>query len=201
MAPITGVIFDLDGTLVSSSLNFTAIREQIGCPQSTDILTFIDNIKDHVARQHAIDKVVVNELKDAHSAEIIPGVIEMLAELHHTNVPTAVVTRNCRVATDIKLQRHNLEFEIVLTRECAPPKPDPTALLNIANDWDIDPQHLVYVGDYIYDIQTAENAGMRSVLMDFSDEPTSEKPTWFKQATWCYSDYSQLLNSVAALNS
>lgn len=32
MQHIKGIIFDLDGTLVSSSLDFNAIRRDIGCP-------------------------------------------------------------------------------------------------------------------------------------------------------------------------
>ncbi|MEC7509296.1 MAG: HAD family hydrolase, partial [Pseudomonadota bacterium] len=39
---IRGVIFDLDGTLVESSLNFTQMRADVGCPQNEDILTFVN---------------------------------------------------------------------------------------------------------------------------------------------------------------
>jgi len=53
----------------------------------------------------------------------------------------------------------------VLTRECAPAKPDPTALLMIAEQWQIAPTQCLYVGDYIYDQLAAEKAGMRWVLV------------------------------------
>lgn len=36
---IKGVIFDLDGTLVSSELNFSLIKAQVGCPADQDLLS------------------------------------------------------------------------------------------------------------------------------------------------------------------
>jgi len=53
----------------------------------------------------------------------------------------------------------------VLTREDAPAKPDPTALLMVANTWQLRPEDCLYVGDFIYDQQAAENAGMRWFLV------------------------------------
>lgn len=197
VAPVQGVIFDLDGTLVTSTLNFSAIRRQIGCPQDVDILSFIDDISDETGRQQAADKVIQFELDDAQTSTEIEGVTGMLAQLHHWQIPTAVVTRNCQAATKLKLQRHGLEFETVLTRECAPAKPDPTSLLQISENWKISSEHLIYVGDYIYDIHAARNAGMRSVYMNFN---TENLPKWHTEATWCYSDYQQLLACLEMVN-
>lgn len=199
MTAIKGVIFDLDGTLVSSSLNFSKIRQEIGCPEGTDILTFIDELACLDSRKQASDSVIANELKDAYSSDIMPGVKAMKEQLQQWRIPSAVVTRNCRTATDIKLSRHNLNFEIALTRECAAPKPDPAALLEIAQIWGIQTEHLIYVGDYIYDIHTAHNAGMRSVLMTFDEKAQSETPKWHEEACWRFSDYQQLLTIIESL--
>lgn len=194
MAPVKGVIFDLDGTLVSSSLNFSLIRQAIGCPANNDILEYIETIPDEDARQYATDKVIDYELQDAASSEIIPGVREMLTTLADWNLPVGLVTRNCRAATDIKLKRHQLRLQTVLTRECAPAKPDPTSLLQISENWNIAPENLIYVGDYLYDIHAARNAGMRSVLMAFECVPE-----WHTQASWCYSGYECFMTSIQAL--
>jgi phosphoglycolate phosphatase-like HAD superfamily hydrolase len=51
-----------------------------------------------------------------------------------------------------------------LTREDAPPKPDPQGLLSIAANWAIDCGDIAYIGDYKYDIQAAHNAGMQAWL-------------------------------------
>ena len=81
------------------------------------------------------------------------------------DLPVAIVTRNCKQATALKISNNQIPISTVLTRECAPAKPDPTALLMIAGQWQIAPAHILYVGDYIYDQQAAENAGMQWLLV------------------------------------
>jgi len=38
---IRAIIFDLDNTLVSCELNFSQLRQQLGCPQEIDLLCFV----------------------------------------------------------------------------------------------------------------------------------------------------------------
>lgn len=161
---IKGVIFDLDGTLVSSNLNFNQIRKDIGCPMTLDLLVFIDSLPD-AKRIKAEEIVVQHELADAISAKILESGRKMLAQVSAAHLPMAIVTRNCRKATQIKIANNHINVPIVITREDAPAKPDPTALLNIAANWKLPPEQLLYVGDYIYDQQAAENAGMQWVLV------------------------------------
>ena len=54
---VNGVIFDLDGTLVSSSLDFSLMRKQIGCPSHIDILSFLNDISNITVKRHA-EKVI-----------------------------------------------------------------------------------------------------------------------------------------------
>ncbi|MCC2606662.1 HAD-IA family hydrolase [Planctobacterium marinum] len=178
----------MDGTLVTSQLDFVAMRKAVGCPAEQDILTYIDDIADDQHRHQAIAQIESMELEDAHQSEIIDGVAEALACLQQQDIRTAVVTRNCRAATDIKLQKAGLRFEQVLTRECAPAKPDPTALLQIAKSWSLTPQQTIYVGDYLHDINAAINAGMRSVLMTLQGPPD-----WAHDATWQFASYAEFL--------
>ena len=156
---IDGVIFDLDGTLVESSLNFKRIRSEIGCPDDVDILEFVAQLP-HDQRTDAETTIIKHELRDAEHAKLLPIGRRMLEQVFHAKLPSAIVTRNCRTATRIKLNNNNISIATVITREDAPAKPDPTALINIAKSWDIAVHKILYVGDYIYDQQAAENAGM-----------------------------------------
>lgn len=162
---IKGVIFDLDGTLVESALDFTAMRKAIGCPQEEDILTFIDNLPDSEQQKAAHQLILDHELADARDARWLENGKAMVDAVQNANLPMAIVTRNCRQATDIKIANNNIPITNVLTRECAPAKPDPTALLMIAEQWQLAPTQCLYAGDYIYDQLAAENAGMRWVLV------------------------------------
>lgn len=159
---IKGIIFDLDGTLVTSSIDFVMLKQELGCPNDQDILTYIAAIEDPQKQQAALSLVIKVESEDALTSEYIPGVQTFLKTLIHNNIPMAIVTRNCRVATSIKINNHNIPIKLVLTREDAPCKPSPDALNIIAEHWGFEPEEVVYVGDYIYDIQAANRANMQA---------------------------------------
>ncbi len=161
---IKGVIFDLDGTLVSSNLNFSQIRKDIGCPQHIDILSFIDSLPEE-ERVEAEAIVIQHELNDAVDAKLLKNGTQMLEQVNKASLPMAIVTRNCSKATNMKMTNNHIDISLVITRDDAPPKPDPSALLDIAAHWGIPVEHILYVGDYIYDQQAAERAGMQWVLV------------------------------------
>lgn len=169
---IKGVIFDLDGTLVSSELDFAIIKAQVGCPRERDLLEYIESLPSPYMRQEAIDIVHHHELMDAQTANILPGVQESLVQLSHMNIPMAIVTRNFTKAAELKVQQCQIPIQHIVTRDDAPAKPDPSALLNIAKQWGLSPKHCIYVGDYLYDIQAAENANMRACLFSPDDLPS-----------------------------
>ena len=168
---IRGFIFDLDGTLVSSKLNFRQIRQEIACPADQDLLTFIANIECQQRQAAALANVHKHELEDAHDAVILPGVLELLTSLEQKGLPTAIVTRNYRQAAQIKMRNNQIKIDTLITRDDAPAKPDPTALLQLASQWKIPTLELIYVGDYLYDIDAAINANMRSCLYVEGDLP------------------------------
>ncbi|WP_105201324.1 MULTISPECIES: HAD family hydrolase [unclassified Pseudoalteromonas] len=161
--PLRGVIFDMDGTLFSSQLDFALIRKQINCAHGEDILEFITRL-DSDGQRHAEQVILDHELADAEQAVLLPQVAQSLASLHKAQIPMAIVTRNSEQATGIKMSRNPIPIDLVLTRDDAPAKPNPSALLHIAERWQMPVQHLLYVGDYKYDIQAAHNANMRACL-------------------------------------
>lgn len=162
--PVHGIIFDLDGTLIDSRLDFDAIRADIGLPPGMPILEAIAAMDDVAARTTATEILHRHEMKGASEAVMIDAVPEFLEALAHRRIPTAVLTRNSRASTDAVLSRLNLKFDQVLTREDAPPKPDPTGLLTICNVWGLPPERVLFFGDYLFDLEAARRAGMRSVL-------------------------------------
>lgn len=164
---LLGVIFDLDNTLVSSSLNFNNIRETLGCSKDIDLLSFVDSLPD----QQSIDakKALVDyEIKDASNASKLAGADELLALLSKLSIPCAIVTRNCREAALIKLHNNNIDVPILLTREDHKAKPAPDALLHLAKYWNTPSENLLYVGDYLYDLQAAQNAKTMSCLVTYA---------------------------------
>ena len=159
---IKGFIFDLDGTLVTSDLDFVKLKNEVGCPHDQDILAYIKHIDDPATKAAAQQLVEQMELEDALSCQWIPGAEAFIEQLRMKDVPMGIVTRNCRVATSLKIDNHNIPIKLVLTREDATCKPDPEALLFIAKQWGFAPSEVAYVGDYLYDIQAANRAQMQA---------------------------------------
>ncbi|BBL92064.1 MULTISPECIES: HAD family hydrolase [Vibrio] len=162
---IKAVIFDLDNTLVSSDMNFSQLRHQLGCPSDEDLLDFVEALDHPHHKEHAHNVIFDYEISDAEHSSPMPGCHELLDHLHGQQIKTAIVTRNCLIATQKKLEHNQINVEIVITRECYPPKPDPLSLQVLAKDWRLLPNEVLYVGDHLYDLQAAFNAEMPSCLI------------------------------------
>lgn len=165
LTPIHALIFDLDNTLVSSQLNFKLLRDILDCPDSVDILDFIQGMKSAALIKQANDLLVSHEMLDAVTSSFLTGSKSLLAFIAMHKYPIGIVTRNCRQAAKKKLKKNAINVDILITREDYPAKPNPEALFAIAKLWGIDCQNIVYVGDHFYDVQAANNAGMISCLI------------------------------------
>jgi HAD superfamily hydrolase (TIGR01509 family) len=161
---IRGMIFDLDGTLVDSGLDFPLMRREMGLPEGTHILEGLAEIPPGARLDECLRILDRHEQEAAERATLMPGAGELLAALTARNIPQAVLTRNSRTGTSRVLNRLGLSFPCVLTREDAPPKPDPAGLLKICSIWQTRVAEVIFMGDYLHDINCGRNAGMRTIL-------------------------------------
>lgn len=170
MKHIKGIIFDLDGTLVTSSLNFAAIRDEIGCPEHDDVLAFLGSLPEE-RQQEAMDVIHRHELLDAHTSDWMPSARAFIERCAAEKIAMAIVTRNSLFPTRIKVERNAIPIQHIVTRETSRPKPDPAALLNIADHFNLPTDAMLMVGDYKYDLQAGRNAGMPTCLINFAHLP------------------------------
>lgn len=162
--PLQGVIFDLDGTLIDSALDFDFIRRDLEIPVGQPILEYLTGMEHGEEKNRLQEKLRQHELTGADRATLMPGVEDFLLELSDRKLNTGILTRNSREATDRSLHRLNLKFTQVLTREDCPHKPDPAGLLSLCRSWSTKPAHVLYFGDYLFDLQAGLNAGIKTVL-------------------------------------
>ena len=120
-----GVIFDLDGTLVDSKLDFSVLCQQLGWPAGTPILEHLATITDRNEYQRAVTIIEQFELEGAARASWMPGAADLLQQLQRQKIPTAILTRNIKSATELCINNLNICVDLVLTREDCAPKPDP----------------------------------------------------------------------------
>lgn len=181
-------IFDMDGTLVDSALNFDAMRSELNFPTGASILEHIETLNKH-EQEKAFEVVHRHESEGAARAIEMPGVTDLLVTLNSLEKKTAVLTRNSKIVTDITLEKFDWRFDIVLTRDCITlQKPHPEGLLKICKDLSIAIQKSCYIGDYKFDLEAASNAGMYGILYD--QNSNSE----FKDlADYTYSNHQEFL--------
>lgn len=160
---LRGIVFDMDGTLLDSGLDFHAMRSEMGLSESVPILETLRQMPP-AERQRCETILHRHEWAGADRAVPMPGVIDFLQTLDRRNIRRAVLTRNARELTLAVLSRLEMNFEIVLAREDGPAKPDPAVLLALCQQWGFAPHEVAMVGDYHYDVHVGRRAGTHTVL-------------------------------------
>jgi HAD superfamily hydrolase (TIGR01509 family) len=186
--PACGVIFDLDGTLVDSGLDFDQMRREMRLPARQPILEAIARLP-HAETRRCLEILDRHEREGAARATPMPGSEWLLSLLAQRGLRRAVLTRNSRHAALACLKHFATGFDDLVAREDAPPKPHPLGILKICQRWQLEPRQVAMIGDYRFDLEAASAAGARSVLYTHGQQPEA----W---ASFPEPDY--LLHSFAA---
>lgn len=189
-----GLIFDLDGTLVDSLDGIAASlnRALAGMGLPTHPLSVVRGFIGNGARvlvERAIpessSESLIQSLELAFKEDYeatwpegtapYDGVFDLLAELQARGYPLAVLSNKPHSFTVTIVSRifPEIQFTTVLGQRAGIfHKPDPAGAFEIARSFGIAPVDCTVIGDSIPDLETAHNAGMKSVavLWGFHDQ-------------------------------
>lgn len=165
-------IFDLDGTLTQPVHDFAHIRAELGIAPEEDILSTIECQPPEVKRTMIMQ---LDRLERYYAAQAAPalGVSRFLQLLVDKKCRLGILTRNTKEMAKLSLKAinaiHNFRCEDILGREETQPKPAPDGINFLLNQWGIQQDDVVMVGDYHFDLLSGRAAGVTTVHVDTSD--------------------------------
>jgi len=163
-ARVRAVVFDMDGTVTDSPLDFDRIRAECGVPAGRPVLEHLAQLPAD-ERERAESVLVAHERRAAAECVLKDGAADVVRALRARGLKTALLTRNSAASVRTVLERFGLEFDCWLSREHAAPKPSPDALLKIADRFGVEPGEMLMVGDYVFDVQAGRAAGARTAFV------------------------------------
>lgn len=189
MRPVKAVVFDLDGTLMDSKIDYekmgNRIRELLvsrGLPEPLEdrrkvyrvISGGAATLREYGLPEASLEatlaemETIMNdiELEALDAMELKPFARTVVAELHGEGLGLGVATRSHREYTLRGLKRYDMLrfFHQVVARDDVPyPKPDPRHLLYTIRLLGVDPEDTLFIGDTTTDLQTADAAGVEFI--------------------------------------
>ncbi len=163
--PIKAVIFDLDGTITQPYFDFDAIREEMGLDRNSGPV--LESMEKMLPRQREqAEKILhTHERRAVIESKLNAGAKETLESLHKEGIYIGILTRNRRDNAFAIANKHGLKFDAVVGREDGPVKPNAFGVLKICQQFNVEPQKTLLVGDYLFDLLCAKSAGAIAVLL------------------------------------
>jgi HAD superfamily hydrolase (TIGR01549 family) len=162
------VLFDMDGTILNP-INDGLLEFKIrwGIPTDQLIVPNLPRLPEKASDEY-------NQLAEfeAVNSTLRDGVPELLEGLRTAGIKTALVTNNTASSAKTVLSKHQVSFDLVLSRDDAPMKPAPDMLLLALERLQTSASHAIMVGDTRPDLGAARNA--RIPLCVLLAEPWNE---------------------------
>ncbi len=156
-------VFDMDGTIFESNLDWLKIREELKIPRGDSILKEIyKEGKVDEARLEILEKY---ERENTLQTKPIHGFNECFHYLESRQIKTVLVTNNNKENTDYLFERFNLRFDQVITREMRLWKPGPDAFFYIMHLYRCNPEEIISIGDSHYDVLASRAAQIPAIYI------------------------------------
>lgn len=177
----------MDGTLTQPRLDFPRIKAEMGIGARP----ILEALAEMTPPQRSAAEAVLlrHEHLAAAGSSLSAGCKELLLWLSDRAVRTALITRNSRASVRTVLDLHGLAVDVIVSREDAPPKPDPAPLRLACRRLSVRESDAWMVGDGQYDVEAGNAAGIPTVWISHG------RPRPFAAEPW------QTLESLCDLHS
>lgn len=197
-ARIRAVVFDLDDTLVETTVDFAKFKrlviQEIGSygddrslysPNET-IVKIVARFEDRMRNRGfdesrirtmlaELDRIMDRvELERVSETTAIDGAVELLSYLRKRGIRIGILTRGCQEYALEALRiagMQTLVDEVECRNSNTKAKPDPGSYLNLVRVLGVPKEETIFVGDHPIDAQCAANAGVPFVAVRTGDVP------------------------------
>ncbi|MBN2693302.1 HAD family hydrolase [bacterium] len=210
MKKYSAVIFDLDGTLLNSTkdiveaVNHTLSHFNLPPREEADVMRFVGKGIKHfiteVLKENNVsieDAVSIQtnyyETKEIHSS-LYPNAESLLKYLKTKNIKIFLVTNKPHQATLKNLDFFNIShyFDAIYGAEALPKqKPNPYSIDFISENFKINKDEMIFVGDSITDSETAQNGDIDFILMNYGFEKKDRRETL--KVNYRFDDLSEIM--------
>jgi len=181
-------IFDLDGTILDTledltdSVNYALIKNAMPTRTVEEIRNFVGNgarrLIERAVSSGSSSDIADKVLCDYHKyyathsdikTRPYPGIIDMLTNLRAAGCMAAVLSNKPDTPVKALCERYfpGLFHIACGEKEGVPRKPAPNGVMYILEQLSVSPKDTVYIGDSDVDIETAKNAGLDCISVDW----------------------------------
>jgi HAD superfamily hydrolase (TIGR01509 family) len=178
--------------LTEPFFDFDAIRREMGLPEEAGPILEAMEKMDPIQRQKAQEILDSHEKQAVEMSQLNPEARQTLAALRQRGILIGVLTRNRRDNAAAVAGKHGLQLDCIVGREDGPVKPDAFGVLRICERFRVKPDQTLVVGDYLYDLLSANAAGAVSVLL--TSHPQAHRFT--QKAAFAITNLGQLLKII-----
>lgn len=177
--------------MICAAMDLAYRGQGLDCPPPDAVRAIIGLSLENAMRQlaagrdHPIDGLVAG-YKEAFStmrqagswkAPLYPGAREAIDSLHlRDDVVLGVATGKSRRGVAAMIETHALDgvFSTIQTADTAPSKPHPGMVLEAMRETGIAPEDTVVIGDTVFDMEMAKNAGASALGVSWGYHPVAD---------------------------
>lgn len=216
---ITTVLFDFDGTLMNTNdliidswRHIYRVLEDKDIDEEEIVRTFGEPLINTMEK--SFPNTPVEECVDIYRSyhrdsfgdriSLFPGIKEMLGELKALGYKMAVVTSRVGLTTRQAMEKYEIMeyFDVVVTcDDTEKHKPDPEPVHIALKQLNSSPEESIMIGDSMYDILCAKNAGVLSVLVGWAVAVTEEEKTGADKPDYFVDTAEDIMRLLEEVNS
>jgi sugar-phosphatase len=185
--PFSGVLLDMDGTLIDSisaverswlrwCAEYGVDPERLRGRHGVTANALVAELLPRHLRAEGHQRIVELEVDDVDGITVLPGAAELLSELDGGAVPTAIVTSSSAPLAEARLRATGLPHPsvVVTASDVERGKPWPDPWLEAARRLGIEPSGCLVVEDSVAGLRAGRRAGARGLVAVLGTTPRED---------------------------